>query len=94
MPAGFILRGRLVAFDNVAVGSPAGRERTTGFTPTTEAMGGGFGGSTDPAGATSCASALSYSNKIVASVNNTTDPQENYIRGVVTPTAEDAVSTS
>ena len=88
MTAGFKLRGRTVAFDNVAAGSPMGRERTTGFTPTTEAIGGGFGGSTDPAGATSGASALSYSNKSVASVNNTSDPNDDVIAGTVTAARE------
>lgn len=85
----FQLRGRRVAYDNIAVGSATGRERIIlGATPSTEAIGGGTGGSTDPAGATSSASALNYSNITVGSVNNTTDPRDNIVSGTVTLAGE------
>ncbi len=74
----FVLRGRKVAYDNISVANATGRERTIlGQTPSTEAHGGGTGGSTDPAGATSGASAKDFSNIVVASANNTTDPYDN-----------------
>lgn len=81
----FNLRGRKVAYDNIAVAQATGRERTIlGQTPSTEAIGGGTGGSTDPAGATSATNAKDYSNKAVASANNTSDPFDNIQVGVVT----------
>lgn len=88
------LRGRTVAYDNIAVGSVTGRERTHGQTPSTEAIGGGTGGSTDPAGATSSTNAKDYSNILTGSVNNTSDPRDNIAIGVVTVGIEDVVSTS
>lgn len=39
----FTLRGRRVAYDNIAVASATGRERTAGATPSTEIYGGGDG---------------------------------------------------
>jgi hypothetical protein len=82
----FTLRGRTVAFDNPSVGNASGRERTTGFTPTTELVGGGTGtGSTDSI----------YSNPKAGSKYNTTDPAENYVvAGTATFPIEDVVSTS
>lgn len=79
-----ILRGRVCAYDNVAVGSATGRERTTGQTPSTELIGGGFGGSTDIAGAT----AMGYSNTTVGNVHNTTDPAENIVAVATVSTVE------
>lgn len=84
----FTLRGRTVAYDNISVGNATGRERTTGQTPSTEAHGGGFGSSTDPAGATSGASAKAFSNLAVGSTNNTTDPYDNIKAGTVTLAGE------
>lgn len=84
----FTLRGRTVAYDNIAVGSAAGRERTTGQTPSTELIGGGTGSSTDPGGATSGVSAKDYSNVAVGSANNTSDPRDNIVAGTVTLAGE------
>lgn len=81
----FNLRGRKVAYDNIAVGSATGRERTiSGATPSTECMLGGTGSSTDPGGATSGAGA-----KDVTNINkttdgfNTSDPLNNIASGTV-----------
>lgn len=83
------LRGRKVCYDNISVGNATGRERTIlGQTPSTEAIGGGTGGSTDPAGGTSAASALNYSNHAQASANNTSDPLDNIVAGTVTLAGE------
>lgn len=84
-----------MAYDNIAVAQATGRERTIlGQTPSTEAIGGGTGGSTDPVGATSATFGKDYSNITVASVNNTSDPRDNIAIGVVTVAIEDVVSTS
>lgn len=81
----FTQRGKTVAYDNVAVGSATGRERTIlAATPSTEGMNGGTGGSTDPAGATSSTTALNYTNiNRTTDGFNTSDPLNNIQIGVV-----------
>ena len=84
------LRGRTVAFDNIAVGAATGRERTiNGVTPSTEGVVGGQGSSTDPAGGTSGVSAKHVTNICVSpSYQQTSDPLDNYVGGSITPHAE------
>lgn len=77
----FELRGRLVSFDNLVVGSASGRERTiAGATPSTEAPLGGTGSSTDPGGGTSAVGALHVSRiELAVGVQTTSDPPSNYV---------------
>lgn len=86
----FLLRGRRVAFDNIAVGSATGRERTIlGQAPSTECMLGGTGSSTDPGGATSSAGAKNVSNiNRTTDGFNTSDPLNNIQVGVALGTSE------
>ena len=64
----FSLRGRTAAYDNIAVGSVTGRERTIlNQAPTTELIGGGTGGTSDAPGVGS----LGYSNITVANTYHT-----------------------
>lgn len=82
----FVLRGRTAAYDNIAVGSATGRERTIlGQTPSTEGMNGGTGSSTDAAGDTSGVDAKGYTNlNRTTDGFNTSDPFSNIAVGEVT----------
>ena len=86
----FLLRGRRVTFDNIAVGSVTGRERTIlGQTPSTECMLGGTGSSTDPGGQTSGVDAKGVSNiNRTTDGFNTSDPLNNMTVGGVMGTSE------
>lgn len=83
------MAGRKVAYDNIAVGSATGRERTCGATPSTPGANGGTGGSTDPCGATSATTARDYTNiNKTTDGFNTSDPLNNIQVAVVTLAGE------
>ena len=86
----FKIAGRRLAYDNIAVASATGRERTIlGATPSTPGANGGTGGSTDPCGSTSSTTAKDYTNiNRTTDGFNTTDPLNNIQIGVVTLAGE------